>query len=171
MPCCGRQRYDPDFFGAGTDPVGAVFCAVVLLLIPEGSEKRSVKLICAVMMTILLIRPLRELDWERLTELLTVQRLQGSDIAQSADDLSRELCSSIIREETEEYIWDAARRLGIPQLGIRLRLKSGEALPYPWSIDLKGEVSAKQREELSLLLEGELGIPRERQTWSLDDAD
>ena len=150
--------------------VGAVFCAVVLLLIPEGSEKRSVKLICAVMMTILLIRPLRELDWERLTELLTVQRLQVSDIAQSADDLSRELCSSIIREETEEYIWDAARRLGITKLGVRLRLNDAEGLPCPWSIDITGSYTAKQKEELSLLLEGELGIQRERQTWSEKDA-
>ena len=62
-----------------------------------------------------------------------------------------------------------ARRLGIGRLGIRLRLKTEGGLPCPWSIDLTGEASAQQRERLSLLLEGELGIPRERQVWSTDD--
>ena len=150
--------------------VGAVFCAVVLLLIPEGNEKRALKLVCAVMLTILLIRPLRELDMERLSEAITRQRLETSVITENADELSRELCGSIIREETEEYIWDAARRLGIGKLGLRLRLKSGGELPVPWSIDLTGVYTERQRDELSLLLEGELGIPRERQTWSVDDA-
>ena len=41
----------------------------------------------------------------------------------------------------------------------------------PWSIALTGTVTEEQKEKLSLLLEGELGIPRQRQTWSADDAD
>ena len=151
--------------------VGTVFCAFSLLLIPEGSEKRAVKLVCALVLTLLLISPLKELDAEKLTELLTVQRLSGEGITLDTDELSMELCTGIIRKETEEYIWDAARRLGISELGIRLRLSSGEGLPCPWSVDLKGNVTQLQKEELSMLLEGDLGIPRERQNWSRDDAD
>ena len=151
--------------------VGAVFCAAVLLLIPEGREKRAVKLACAAMLTVLLIRPLKELDAQKLTELLTAQKRRGDAISLETDDLSMELLSGIIREETEEYIWDAARRLGISELGIRLRLKSGGEMPYPWSVELTGQVTEIQKEELSLLLEGELGIPQERQNWSPDDAD
>lgn len=151
--------------------VGAIFCSVVLLLIPEGSEKRAVKLVCAAMLTILLIRPLRELDTEELTELWTMESLRRNTLVEDTDELSMELCRRIIREETEEYIWDAAGRLGITRLGIRLKLSDGEGLPRPWSVDLTGEVTEKQKEQLSLLLEGELGIPRERQSWSMDDAD
>lgn len=150
--------------------MGAVFCAVVLLLVPEGKEKRAVKTVCALMLTVLLIRPLRDLDTERLTEVLTLGRLEKRSITEAADDLSEELYGSIIREETETYIWDAAQRLGIRKLGVRLRLKTDGVLPLPWSIELTGEASQRQREELSLLLEGELGIPRERQTWSVGDA-
>ena len=149
--------------------IAGVFCAAVLLLIPEGSEKRAVKLTCACLLTILLIRPLKSADLGRLTELLTAQRLEKYGLVEETEELSMELLERIIREETEAYIWDAARRLGIERLGIRLRLKTEGGLPCPWSIDLTGEVTAQQRQQLSLLLEGELGIPRERQTWSTDD--
>ncbi|MBR3555670.1 MAG: hypothetical protein IKN89_07145 [Oscillospiraceae bacterium] len=150
--------------------VGAVFCGAVLLLAPEGKEKRAVKLTCAMMLTILLISPLRRLDARQLTELLTLQRMEENRVVEDADELSMEICSRIIREETEEYIWDAAQRLGIGKLGIRLRLKETRGLPCPWSIELTGSVTASQKEKLALLLEGELGIPEERQTWSVDDA-
>ena len=151
--------------------VGAIFCAFSLLLIPDGSEKRAVKLTCAAVLTLLLILPLKELDTEELAELLTVQRLGDEGITLDTEELSMELCADIIRKETEEYIWDAARRLGISELGIRLRLSSGEGLPCPWAVDLKGNVTELQKEELSMLLEGDLGIPRERQSWSRNDAD
>ena len=128
------------------------------------------KLVCAAVLTILLIGPLRQLDASRLTELIAVRKLKSSELEADAEELSEELLGSIIREETEEYIWDAARRLGIAKLGVRLRLKDAEGLPCPWSIDITGSYTAKQKEELSLLLEGELGIPRERQTWSEKDA-
>ncbi len=151
--------------------VGAVFCAVVLLLIPEGSEKRAVKLICAAMLTLLLIRPLQNLDVDALTELLGRYRLQTNTLAENAEDLSMELYRNIILKETEEYIWDAAGKLEIPRLGIRLRLKESSETVYPWSVELTGRYTEEQRDKLSLLLEGELGIPPERQTWSMDDAD
>ena len=149
---------------------GAIFCAAALLLVPEGSGKRAVKLVCAAVLTILLVRPLRQLDADRLAELLTVQKLESAAFTADAEELSEELLGSIIRKETEEYIWDAARRLGVAELGIRLRLRTVEGLPCPWSIDLTGTVTDAQKEELSLLLEGDLGIPRQRQTWSVDDA-
>ena len=149
--------------------VAGVFCAAALLLIPEGREKRAVKLVCACLLTLLLIRPLKSLDVQRLTDLLTVQKLEEYELTEETEELSMELLDSIIREETEAYIWDAARQLGIERLGIRLRLKTDGALPCPWSIDLTGETTALQREQLSLLLEGQLGIPRERQAWRTDD--
>ena len=87
--------------------VGAVFCGVVLLLIPEGAEKRATRLTCALMLTILLIAPLRRLDTRRLTELLTMKRMETAGFTEDADELSMELCTRIIREEIEEYIWAA----------------------------------------------------------------
>ena len=153
-----------------TTAAAAVFCGVALLLVPEESEKKAARLVCALVMTLLLIRPLRSLDTERLSRLLSIRNLQETRLLEETDELSIEVCRSIIQDKTEEYIWDAAARLGISRLGIRLRLSEGGDLPCPWSIDLTGEYTDSQQERLSLLLEGELGIPRERQTWSMEDA-
>ena len=150
---------------------GAVFCGIALLLLPEGGEKRAVRLVCGLAMLLILLRPLLSMDAERFAELLSIRRLQADRLLEETDDLSLDLCRRIIMEETEAYIWDAAARLGITRLGVRVQLRDGEELPYPWSIDLTGDITELQREQLSLLLEGELGIPRQRQTWSKRDAD
>ena len=153
-----------------TMAVGAVFCAVAQLLVPEGGEKRALRLTCAAMLTLLLIQPLRGLDARNLTDLITAQKRHNSSLREDAEELSTDLCSGIIREKTEEYIWDAARRLGIRRLGIRLQLRTENGMPVPWSVDLTGDYTGEQKQQLSLLLEGELGIPGERQSWSMNDA-
>lgn len=151
--------------------IGGIFCAVVLALAPEGSPKRAVKISCALLLTLLLLSPLASLDGEGLGELLTRARLMSQGLTERAEELSLEACRSLIRAETEEYIWTIARRLGISTLGIRLELRDGEELPYPWAIELMGEWTEEQRRELSSLLAGELGIEPERQMWSTEDAD
>ena len=65
---------------------------------------------------------------------------------------------------------DAARRLGALRPGVRLTLRrEGEQVSL-WTAELTGSFTDEQRARLSLLLEGELGIPAERQIWSVDDA-
>ena len=154
----------------GHDLHTAALCGAALLLIPESSEKRAVKLVCGLVLTLLLLKPLRSPDIGRFAEILNTPRLGESGLAEKTDALSLDLCRELIRSGTEEYIWDAAQRLGISHLGIRLGMRDGEELPYPWTIELTGEYTSLQKEQLSLLLEGDLGIARERQVRSTDDA-
>ena len=46
--------------------IGALFTGTVTALVPEGSEKRAVKLVSGVVMTLLLLAPLKTLDAEKL---------------------------------------------------------------------------------------------------------
>ena len=149
---------------------GALFCAAVLSAAPEGGGKRALRLLCAVCMTLLLLRPLARLDLDRLAEDLSGQKLREAGLRTEAEDISAETLRRLIREETEEYIWTAAAGLGIPRLGVRLTLRDGEEYPYPWKAELRGNWTEEQRTRLSRLLAGELGIPETRQTWSWEDA-
>ncbi len=153
-----------------TMAAGALFCAVVLAIAPEGGGKRALRLLCAVCMILLLLRPLTGLDLEDMAESLSRQRLLETGLTEDAEDISREAWRGLIREKTEEYIWTAAAGLGISHLGVRLTLRDGEELPYPYGAELRGSWSEEQRAQLSRLLAGELGIPEERQTWSWEDA-
>ncbi len=153
-----------------TMAVGALFCAVVLAVAPEGGGKRALRLLCGLCMTLLLLRPLARLDPESLAESLSRQRLLESGLKTEVGDIAGEAMRRLIRERTEEYIWTAAAALDIPRLGVRLTLRDGEEYPYPYAAELRGSWSEEQRSRLSRLLAGELGIPETRQTWSFEDA-
>lgn len=151
--------------------MGAIFCAVALSLVPEGGEKRALRFVCSAVLTLLLLGPLASLEPGKLGALLEgTETLQG-EVGELAERAEKESRIALIRRGAEEYIWDAAKNLGIGRLGIRLELDERGALPVPWSISLSGSWTEAQRTRLSLLLEGELGIPPERQNWSMDDAD
>ena len=150
--------------------IGAVFTCAVLALVPEGSEKRAVKLVCGAVMTLLLLAPLKTLDAEKLARYPTELRLLTAGLREDAGEISKEAAEVFICDAAEEYILDAARRLGVPQPGVRLDLRrEGEDLVV-WAAELTGSFTEEQRMRLSVLLEGELGIPAERQTWSVNNA-
>lgn len=150
--------------------IGAVFTGAVLALVPEGSEKRAVKLVCGAVMTLLLLAPLKTLDADQPARQPAELRLLTEEFREEAGEISKEAAEAFIRGTAEEYILDAARRLGVPQPGVRLTLRGSGAQSLPWAVELTGSYTEAQRVRLSLLLEGELGIPAERQIWSVDDA-
>ncbi len=150
--------------------IGAVFCAVVLALVPEGGEKRALRFVCSAVLILLLLGPLASLEPGKLGALLEDAEALEGDVGELAGEAGKESRIALIRQGTEEYIWDAARSLGIGRLGIRLTFDERGEIPVPRTISLSGSWTEEQQSRLSLLLEGELGIPPERQNWSLDDA-
>ena len=154
-----------------TMAIGAIFCAVVLALVPEGGEKRALRFVCSAVLTLLLLGPLTSLEPGMVSEWLEgAEKLEGN-LGELAGEAEKESRDALIRQGAEEYIWNAARSLGIQRLGIRLVLDERGKIPVPWAISLSGNWTEAQQSRLSLLLEGELGIPPERQNWSMDDAD
>lgn len=149
---------------------GAFLSAVILALTPEGKSRGTVKFVLGVLMTLLLLRPL--VNWKPENAALRFSELRRSaaGFSEYGENVGAELAEAFIRKETEEYIWSAAERLGITELGVRLKLRQTETGPIPWETALRGSWTEAQRTELAFLLEGELGIPQERQFWSRNDA-
>ena len=150
--------------------IGALFTGAVASLVPEGSEKRAVKLVCGIVMTLLLLAPLKTLDTEKLARQPTELKSLTDGFREEAGEISNEAAEVFIKDAAEEYILDAARRLGARQPGVRLTFRGNGAQVSLWAAELTGVFTEEQRRRLSLLLDGELGIPPERQTWSVNDA-
>lgn len=148
-----------------------IFCGMALMLLPERSNKKTVQVLCCVMLCMTLLNSLNELKIEELAEGIALQKLNYLQPLSERDDNTWEVYRSIIKQETEAYIWKQAQALGITRLGVRLTLRDGEQSPYPWSIELSGSYSQTQQDALCAVLEGELGIPKERQHWSVSDVD
>ena len=143
----------------------AMAAALAQSLAPEGGLKRICKLAGALVLLLAAVSPILRLDERALSQLEadcqdTVGRY--SEAWEEENDL---LYQTIIEEETAAYIVDKAETLGIScQAEVRY-LYDEDGTPYPYEVELRGSWTQEQREKLEVLLEEELGIPTQRQTF------
>ena len=142
----------------------ALLCAAALRLTPEGRVKPVVRLLCGVCMAAALLSPLLgAAPLETYPLELQRYRARGAAIAGEGTAARRELDRDIIERETEAYILDKARSMGMPLKAARVALRwSAEGVWLPESAELTGPYNAT----LARLLEAELGIPPAAQNWS-----
>ena len=150
---------------------GALLVSLLLAFAPEGRARAALKFAAGVLMTVLLLRPLTGPEPETLYDRLTSGLTEAAALEETAVKQAEAVYDSFICRETEEYIWSAARELGIDTLGVRVVTDAEATGTVPREIFLRGCVSETQRCELSRLLETELGIGPEHQYWSGTDAD
>ncbi len=142
-----------------------LFTGAVITLAPGGKAGKTLRLVCALLLMAVLLSPLGRMDFSACAEELSRQRLLGSDLSGRGEREALRLLGSIIQEKTEAYILDKAAELKVPAVMARVTLVPGEEVPYPWSAELWVEGSGQGDPALAEVLEGELGIPRERQVW------
>ena len=87
-------------------------------------------------------------------------RSVAGEAGQEADRLNR----TIIELECAAYILDKADALGLAVSSAAVTARwSEEGFWYPW--ESRAACSESDRETLSAVIEAELGIPAERQSW------
>ena len=144
----------------------ALVCAAALRLTPEGRVKSVLRLLCGVCLTAALLSPLLTAALDDYPLELARYRAQGAAAAAAGTEARRELDRAIIERETEAYILDKARALGLPLRAADVALRwSTEGVWLPESVTLTGPYSAP----LARAIEGELGIPRGAQHWKTDE--
>lgn len=139
----------------------ALILTVVQSLVPEGTLRKIAGFTGGLVLLAALLQPALRTDLGRL-------RLDpsgyGEAIGARAEDLAeagKEELAEIIAERTAAYISDKADALGVPA-AVRVEAEPGEdGIPVPSSVELEGPRSP----ELAAWMEGELGIPTERQVW------
>lgn len=128
-------------------------------LAPKGREQGLVGLVCGLLLTLAILRPLARLDW---TELEFSPDLPDSE--EAAEVFRREqqnTLSAVIAEKTEAYILDKAERLGL-QCAIEVATaEDGNGIPLPDTVTVYGSYS----EALAACIEEEVGVPPEKQIW------
>ncbi len=139
----------------------SLVCALVLALPRKGSAGELVKLLCGAFLILTLLKPLSDFEL-RLPE-LPQWAGEGRDIAQEASIAAREALEGVIKDQLEAYICDKAKELGFRvQAEVTL---SREGDPVPQRAVIHGEISPYERLLLEAILEEELGIPKEAQSW------
>ena len=142
-----------------------LFTAAVLALGPGGRTGKSLRLVCALLLLAVLLSPLRRLDYGVLARELARQRQTAADRAEEGKETAAEVRDGRIQAAAEAYILDKAADLGIRDAAAKVTLVREGEISFPWQAELWLRADGETCSRLSACLEGELGIPRERQLW------
>lgn len=141
---------------------GAVICAIVLSVSPGGSGAPMRRMMCGLFMAFLAISPLKQLDLSEYT-LFSNFSLEAETAAQDGMLQADGAIISIIKEESEAYILDKAEALGFT-LEACVEVDGESHLPV--AVTLSGSITPYAKQTLAGLIQDDLGIGKEAQTWT-----
>ena len=146
------------------------FGGAVLFLCPSGGVRRVMGLLFAAILIAAAIAPLRGFDFDLLSLGEAKRGSAEAEILQNSAESERLLKKLLLQKNCEQWLEEQASRLGLEIDGASVTLcrdEWGNWLPYAASIRAKGSREAAGR--LGGKLCDELGIPTERQVWTLNE--
>ena len=139
----------------------SLLLAVAEALVTQESIRRVLRLAGGVLMIVVLLRPVAQIDLEGLALSLEDYQREAEELRETYQTRQQQDLAAGIEEELASYIWDKARELGI-DCQVRVTAETGEdGVPLPAEV----AVDAPYSEELSAVIQKDLGVPRENQMW------
>ena len=136
-------------------------------LLSNGKWKKISGFLGSMILVLTIISPVVSLDTDEVARSISKLWLE-TQAAQSGIEInSRELQSTLIKENMQTYIQERAMMLGV-QLEADVRMKDNGQFPVPDRVVLHGLISVEQMEMLSRLISQDLGIPVDMQEWIVD---
>ena len=148
------------------DVIGAaLICTVITALAGKSATLSAmIKLLTGVFLTLTLVSPLMRIRIPETDAVFDDFTLQAETITASAENSSRAQLSKIIKSKTEAYILDKAKQMGA-EITVQVTLDQSN-LPQPAAILVSGRISPYAKKQLSSIIEEDLGICTEAQTWN-----
>ena len=142
-----------------------LFCAAAAALCPPGRVRRVLGLACGCVMLAALLSPAAQLDIDAYAREAAKYGQAAREAAGLAQEAAGALEREVIERECAAYITDRADALGLGAAEAVVTARwSADGFWYPWECSVAAENSAA----LSDAIEGELGIPPERQSWGVE---
>ena len=144
----------------------SILAALAGQLTPEGPVKKVTGFVCGVMLAGILLSPILRSDRESLSRALAEYRQTEAELTSDVEEREARLVRTYIQEQCRAYILDEAQLLGITDLSCTVRAKWRDESWVPYEVTLITDAPADARRRLEDYLDGELGIPPERQRWN-----
>ena len=139
----------------------SVFFGLMLSVAPDGGVKRVMNILCAAILILTILSPLKQLDiGEYALELAKNRELEAS-FMDDGKELNDRLNRLVIERECEAYIRDKATAMGIDAKALIRARWDSNGLWIPYEIEL--DCARDERLEAEII--AGLGIPKERQIW------
>lgn len=144
----------------------SLLASLALALTPEGRVRTVTGMTCGLVCALALASPLLRLDVGSLAVGIAEYRQQAQKIGETAEEEGKMLERTYIEEQCAAYICAKAEELGavVDAVSVLARWDDEALAWYPWQAQIDGPYSRA----LSRSIEGELGIPAERQSWRDD---
>lgn len=149
--------------------IGVCVIASIARLLLSGSKhyKTLGNTIVGVFLILSVLSAVVEIDWSADNKLLMNYTADYNRISEEADAYQAQALRERIKQQTQAYIWNKAKELG---LNVEIEVRLSETYPYaPCGINILGHVSPYAKSQLSSYLSSELGIPKEAQVWMSAD--
>lgn len=143
----------------------SILCGIVhKITIGKTGTSVVVQSVCAIVLALTVIRPIIKIrvhDFNSYTDQLL---LDANKLVQRGTDLSSQELREIISEQTTAYILEKASSYdcSIHQLEVEL---TSDTIPTPCGLKISGTFSPQIKNQLSDLIESNLGVSKERQQW------
>lgn len=141
----------------------AVLCGIVRSLSAGSMGSGLMKLLTGVFMLVILISPLKDVTLPQLGGFAGSMSEEAQQIVGGAQEQTRQELQKIIISETEAYILDKAKNFGA-ELTVEVSVDDSD-LPMPCAVTVRGSVSPYARQQLQQIIQSDLGIDLEDQTW------
>ena len=143
---------------------GAILCGIVLSFSVSPTVKGLLKLICGIFLAFTLVKPVTDIAVGNFKDLGIVDTTEAEAAAEMGESLAAEALENSIKQAAEAYILDKAQDLEL-ELEAEVSVTSTK-VPVPYAVTIRGQVPPYMRELLSNIIEKELGIEKESQTWT-----
>lgn len=143
----------------------ALVAAAAQTLIPKGAVGRISRFTGGLVLLLAVVNPVFTLDESTLAQALTRWRTTaGTAEVPAAAEVNGGALEALIAREAGAYIAGKAASLGAA-CTVTVEVRTEGEYPVPWSVEVTGELTQAQREDLSWQIEADFAIPEERQTY------
>ena len=139
-----------------------ILCAVIGCLGGKGSHASILKLMCGIVLTAVIIKPVLSAAPINLSRYLKQLESDAASVVAAGLRSSNDAVRKRISGELEAYILDKAGELGI-QITATVTLDDQDAVPA--SVVISGSASPHARSAMTDILQDHLGIPAEALIW------
>lgn len=145
--------------------IAAMICGIVLKLPGgKGSSSVMVKLIGGVFLAVTVLDPVMDITLTDLMQPSIGFSAQADFAVEEGVGMARSALRESMISRMEAYIQDKAMELGTC-ITVEIRV-SEDDIPVPTSAFISGQVSPYSKRRLTSIIEDDLGIRKEDQTWT-----
>lgn len=141
----------------------AMLGGVILSIVQDTKAKNMLRILVGLLMTIAVLMPFARMDWSGLAEVSFSFASSADAAAVQGENMARRAVGSIIKDRTEAYILDKAADMNT-EISVEITLSEGDP-PIPAAAEIHGDVTPYTRRQLQTILQEDLGIAKENQTW------